>query len=134
VDPALYDKARVQLAEEGWCIIPDVIPRVLAATAVDRLWAAAEANAAEGYSCFLPGIDPNPSMVRILTPLSADGMFRALIQHPTALEMVRAVVGPEIVVANCTANIARPGSRSMALHADLAFILPIPGRSTSSGA
>jgi hypothetical protein len=126
VDPGLYEKARAQLAEVGWCIIPDVIARDVAAMGVDRLWDAAEVNAAEGYSCFLPGIDPNPNMVRVLTPLSADQIFRDLIQHPDALEMVRAVVGPDIVVANCTANIARPGSRSMALHADLAFILPEP--------
>lgn len=126
MEQRLYDQARARLDAEGWCIIPDVIPAALAAEGHRRLWAIAEANAREGYSCLLPEIDPDSHMVRILSPLSSDGFFRDLIQHPTALAMARAVVGHELVVANCTANISKPGSAPMALHADLAFILPEP--------
>ena len=125
MDQAQPDAAKVHLAEHGWHIVADVISPQAAAEAVERLWAIAEANARQGYSCYLPGIDPNPGMVRILTPLD-DALFRDLIRQPTALAMARAVIGEEIVVANCTANIARPGARPMALHADLAFILPEP--------
>jgi ectoine hydroxylase-related dioxygenase (phytanoyl-CoA dioxygenase family) len=125
MDRAQQEAAKAHLAEHGWHIVHAVISREAAAEAVEKLWGIAEANAREGYSCYLPGIDPNASMVRILTPLD-DAIFRDLIRNPTALAMARAVVGEEIVVANCTANIARPGSRPMALHADLAFILPEP--------
>lgn len=107
-------------------MIPDVISREAAAEGVDRLWAIAEANAREGYSCFLPELDPNAHMVRILSPLSSDAFFQNLIQNPTALATARAVVQQDLVVANCTANIARPGSSPMALHSDLAFIIPEP--------
>lgn len=115
-----------KLASDGWCIVPDVIPRELAEDAAARLWAIARDNAEEGYSCFLPELDPNPSMVRVLTPLQSHALFRDLIENDTALQLASAVVGQEVIVANCTANIALPGARPMALHSDLAFILPEP--------
>ena len=126
MDQAAQDAARAQLKAEGWCVVPDVISREAAAEGHRRLWAIAETNARDGYSPLLPDIDPDSHMVRILSPLSSDGFFRDLIQNPVALAMARAVIGHELVVANCTANISQPGSAPMALHADLAFILPEP--------
>lgn len=117
---------KAKLASDGWCVVPDVIPRDTAEEAAALLWSIARSNAEEGYSCHLPGLDPNPGMVRVLTPLQSHGLFRELVQHETALELARAVVGQEVIVANCTANIALPGSQSMMLHSDLAFILPEP--------
>ena len=118
--------AEAQLAEEGWCVVPDVISREVASEAVECLWAAVEQNAEEGHSCYLPDVDPNAHMVRILNPLSTDALFRELMENGTALRMARAAIGQDLLIANCTANIARPGSGSMALHSDLAFILPEP--------
>ncbi len=126
MEQALYDAAKAQLDEQGWCIVPDVITTEQAAEGHRRLWAVAEANARDGYSPLLPDLDPDSHMVRILSPLSGDGFFRDLIANPTALAMARAVVGHDLVVANCTGNISRPGSAPMMLHADLAFILPEP--------
>jgi fumagillin biosynthesis dioxygenase len=125
-DGAVSDELKAKLARDGWCAVPDVITREQAADAVARLWAIARANAEEGYSCFLPGLDPNPSMVRVLTPLQSDALFRELVENRTALAFARSVVGQEVIVANCTANIALPGARPMMLHSDLAFILPEP--------
>jgi len=122
----ISDEIRAKIERDGWCVVPDVIPRDMAAEAVARLWTIARANAEEGYSCFLPGLDPNPSMVRVLTPLQSDGLFLEFIQNDTALALARTTVGQEVIVANCTANIALPGARPMALHSDLAFILPEP--------
>lgn len=124
--PSSLRDAKAQLAEEGWCSIGNVIPPATAAGAVAKLWAAVERNAEDGYSCHLPDLDVNASTVRVLNPISFDPVFRELAINPVALEMARAVVGHELILANCTANIARPGARSMALHSDLAFILPQP--------
>lgn len=124
--PSSLRDAKAQLAEEGWCSIGNVIPPAIAAGAVAKLWAAVERNAEDGYSCHLPDLDVNASTVRVLNPISFDPVFRELAINPVALEMARAVVGHELILANCTANIARPGARSMALHSDLAFILPQP--------
>lgn len=126
VEQKSYGAAKAQLDAEGWCIVPAVISAQQAADGHRRLWDIAEANAREGYGCLLPDIDPNENMIRVLSPLSADGFFRDLVENPVALAMARAVVGHDLVVANCTANIALPGSAPMALHADLAFILPEP--------
>jgi ectoine hydroxylase-related dioxygenase (phytanoyl-CoA dioxygenase family) len=120
------NEAKAHLSQEGWCVVPDVIPRKTAAELTKRLWALVEENAREGYSCLLPDLDPNERMARILNPVPSDARFRALVEHDVAVEMARAAIGGDIILANCTANIARPGARSMALHSDLAFILPEP--------
>lgn len=126
METGMRESLELQLAESGWCVVPAVISRDTAAHAVDRLWAAIERNAEEGFSCHLPAIDPNASNVRLLNPLLADPVFRALMENDLALDMARTVVGHDVIIANCTANVARPGARSMALHSDLAFILPEP--------
>ncbi|RYE51939.1 MAG: hypothetical protein EOP18_11600, partial [Rhizobiaceae bacterium] len=122
----ISDSARAALATNGWCVIPDVISRETAAEGLKRLWSVVEANARDGYSCHLPDIDPNANMVRIMSPLWSDGWFRDLIQNDTGLAAAAAVIGDDFTISNCSANIALPGSGSMALHADLASILPEP--------
>lgn len=119
-------QARDQLAAEGWCVIPDAISAATAAEGVKRLWSAVDANARDGYSCHLPGIDPNSNMVRIMSPLWSDRWFDQLIVNEVALAAAAAVIGDDLVLNNSTANIALPGSGSMALHSDLASILPEP--------
>ena len=121
-----FRDAKAQLATEGWCAIPDVLSPAETRHALDRLWAAAEANEKAGGRNVIPGLDPNESSVRILNLIQADEVFRQLIQHPTALEFVRAVLGPEFLISNFAANIARPGARSMALHSDQAIVAPEP--------
>ena len=40
--------------------------------------------------------------------------------------MVRSLLGEDFLISNFTANIARPGSRSMPLHSDQALVTPEP--------
>jgi fumagillin biosynthesis dioxygenase len=40
--------------------------------------------------------------------------------------MVKAVLGESFLISNFTANIARPGSQSMALHSDQSIVFPDP--------
>jgi ectoine hydroxylase-related dioxygenase (phytanoyl-CoA dioxygenase family) len=58
--------------------------------------------------------------------LDMDPVFRDLIRRPVALDLVRALLGPDFMISNFTANIARPGSRSMSLHSDQALVVPEP--------
>ncbi|WP_293680141.1 phytanoyl-CoA dioxygenase family protein [uncultured Phenylobacterium sp.] len=117
---------RRQLQDEGWCVIPDVLDAERTREALDRLWRAAREFERRGESTYMPVLDPNPSNVRVFYLLELDEIFRELIQHPVAVEMVRAVVGPEFLISNFTANIARPGSKSMALHSDQSLVVPEP--------
>jgi ectoine hydroxylase-related dioxygenase (phytanoyl-CoA dioxygenase family) len=71
-------------------------------------------------------LDPNASNVRVFYLLELDAVFRELIQHPAAVALVASLLGEGFLISNFTANIARPGSRSMALHSDQSLVVPEP--------
>jgi fumagillin biosynthesis dioxygenase len=118
--------AKTHLQEQGWAVVPDVLSKDEAANVLDRLWQAKSANDSRGEAAYMPRLDPNESNVRVFYLLELDKTFRELITHPTALEMVKAVVGEDFLISNFTANIARPGSGSMALHSDQSIVVPEP--------
>jgi len=118
--------AKAQLQEEGWCVLPDVLDAGRSRQVLDRLWAAAGESERRGVSTFMPVLDPNASNVRVFFLLELDPVFRELIAHPTAVEMVQSLLGREFLISNFTANIARPGSKSMALHSDQSLVVPEP--------
>ncbi len=117
---------REQLEQEGWCVIPDVLSREEATAAFARVWSVVEDNRRDGITTELTGIDPNDRNVRALNLIEGDALFREMIQHDAALEMVRAVLGPDFCISNFTANIALPGSGSMPIHSDQSFVAPQP--------
>lgn len=125
-DTAPLEAAKLQLQTEGWCVIENVIGADQTTLALSRLWAAADESRKQGIDTFIPILDPNESNVRIFYLLERDALFRDLIQHPTALEMVRSLLGRQFLISNFTANIARPGARSMALHSDQSLVMPQP--------
>lgn len=118
-------KAKAQLGEDGWCVVPDVLDPAGSAHALDRLWAAAGESERRGVPTHMPVLDPNASNVRVFYLLELDAVFRELIQHPAAVELVRSLLG-DFMISNFTANIARPGSKSMALHSDQSLVVPEP--------
>ncbi len=118
--------AKAQLRDEGWCVVHDVLDAADARRALDRLWAAAGESRRRGVPTFMPVLDPNESNVRVFYLLELDALFRELIQHPVAVDMVRSLLGENFLISNFTANIARPGSRSMALHSDQSLVMPEP--------
>jgi fumagillin biosynthesis dioxygenase len=118
--------ARRQLVDDGWCVLPDMLDARETAHVLARLHAAAAASERQGVPTFMPVLDPNASNVRVFFLLEHDAIFRELIRHPVALAMVKALLGEEILISNFTANIALPGSRSMALHSDQSLVVPAP--------
>lgn len=118
--------ARRQLAEDGWCVVPDVLDRAATRDALERLHAAAAASERQGVSTFMPILDPNRSNVRVFYLLEHDALFRELILHPVARDLVASLLGENFLISNFTANIALPGSQSMALHSDQALVSPEP--------
>ncbi|KAG6355435.1 hypothetical protein INS49_003397 [Diaporthe citri] len=119
-------EAKAHLKEHGWARIPSVLSKEEAADALDRLWKAKAAVEAEGEETYLEFLDPNPSNVRVFYLMAVDKIFRDLISHPTAIEMVKSLLGDGFIISNFTANIARPGSKSMALHSDQSIVFPDP--------
>jgi len=128
LDPQTHDldSARSHLAQEGWCVIPNILDAPKAKEVLSRLWSAAEESTRRGDDTFLPFLDPNASNVRVFYLLELDSIFRELIQHPTAISMVQSVLGTNFLISNFTANIARPGSKSMGLHSDQSLVSPDP--------
>ena len=114
------------LEETGVAILPGVLTATEAQNAVERLWTAAERFRRMGGPTFMPQLDPNEANVRVFALLELDPLFRDLIRHPAALELVEAVLGEGWMISNFTANIARPGARSMSLHSDQALVVPEP--------
>jgi fumagillin biosynthesis dioxygenase len=126
VGPAALEAARSQLQNEGWSVLPGVLDPQRTRRALDRLWAAAAESERRGVATYMPVLDPNAHNVRVFNLLDIDPLFRELIQHPAAVDLVRTLLGPEFLISNFTANIARPGARSMPLHSDQAIVVPEP--------
>jgi fumagillin biosynthesis dioxygenase len=126
IDADPYASARAHLKEEGWAIIPDILTKDEASAALDRLWKAKESAEQRGDQTYLPHLDPNSSNVRVFYLMELDPLFRELISHPVAIDMVESVLGKDFLISNFTANIARPGSGSMALHSDQSIVVPDP--------
>ena len=123
--PALND-ARDALLHQGWAVLNGVLDEATCGTTLDRLWAAAASYEAQGNSTFMPQLDPNAANVRVFDLLAIDACFRDLILQADATTLVEALLGPDFRISNFTANIARPGSGSMALHSDQALVVPEP--------
>ncbi|KAK5076696.1 hypothetical protein LTS08_005867 [Lithohypha guttulata] len=114
------------LAQQGWALIPSVLTKEQSATVLTHLWAAKTQSEARGDKVHLPHLDPNPSNVRVFYLLEHEKIFRDLIAHPTIIEYIKFVLGENFLISNFTANIARPGSQSMALHSDQSIVVPDP--------
>jgi ectoine hydroxylase-related dioxygenase (phytanoyl-CoA dioxygenase family) len=119
-------QAKANLREDGWCVVRDVLTPKETGEALDRLWLAAEESRRRGVDTFMPALDPNPGNIRIFNLLDIDPVFRDLIRHPRALALVTSLLGETFLISNFTANIARPGARSMPLHSDQALVTPEP--------
>jgi ectoine hydroxylase-related dioxygenase (phytanoyl-CoA dioxygenase family) len=117
---------RAALARDGVAVVPDVLDGARAADALDRLWAASRESERRGIPPHIVGLDPNAANVRVFNLIDLDPLFGELIAHPVADAIVSGLLGEDYIVSNFTANIARPGSRSMVVHSDLAAVAPEP--------
>src|SRR4051794_19469380 len=118
------DAAAMQtaVARDGFCIIPDVITAEHVACVKSRLWEVV-ASGQGTHSSFL---DPNDANVRVYHLPEHDPLFVDLLTWPAALAQVEALIGPDAILSNFTANIARPGAEPMKVHSDMALVIPSP--------
>lgn len=117
---------RSQLHQDGFCVVPDALtPRELADVnvAVD---AAIERARRLGVTTYTEGMDPNDRNIRLYTLPEFDPIFVELLRKPSALALVRELLGDNFIVSSFSGNIALPGSGSMNLHADQALVIPPP--------
>ena len=119
-------RALEETSATGVAVIPGVLPQSDSLATRAALVEAAAESERRGVSTFMPVLDPNAANVRVFNLLDLHPIFRELILHPLAVALVRAVLGEHFAISNFTANIARPGSRSMSLHSDQALVAPEP--------
>lgn len=117
---------KAQLDEQGFCVVPDVLDKAYVDAVREKLWRAADKSEARGVPTRNVGIDPNEHNVRVFNLIDLDPVFIELIQHPVAKDIVSHLLGPHFLISNFTANIAMPGSKSMALHSDQGIVVPEP--------
>jgi fumagillin biosynthesis dioxygenase len=126
VDADVLAAVPEQVARDGVAIVPGVLSADEAAAALDALWRAAPHSVARGIPAHIEVLDPNDANVRVFDLIAIDDVFAGLIAHPVAERIVTDLLGPDHIVSNFTANIARPGSGSMGVHSDTALVLPEP--------
>jgi ectoine hydroxylase-related dioxygenase (phytanoyl-CoA dioxygenase family) len=120
------DGDKLALQENGFCILPQVLDARALEQARKSLNNAAEESRRRGVPTYISDLDPNDANVRVFNLLDLDPLFAELIAHPSATEAVRWLLEDDFIISNFTANIAKPGSRSMAVHSDLAIVIPEP--------
>ena len=75
----------------------------------------------------IPSLDPNDANVRVFNLLDLDPVFSGIDGTPRSDRVCyKALVGDDFIVSNFTANIARPGAKSMHVHSDLGIVFPGP--------
>ena len=126
IDPAVTQAAIEHTRKEGWAIIPDVLTAKESEHALDRLWEASRKWKEQVGSNYIQYLDPNESNVRVGDLPMHDRLFCDMVEHPLAVKIVQDIIGDNYLISNLSSNIARPGSKSMALHSDLSLVTPEP--------
>lgn len=119
------DQARRDLETCGLCLVGDALSEAEIAEARQRLVEQAAGEAAAGISYHDGGdadgeaAQPNQ---RVWNLINKGEVFRRIAVSPRALGLVRALLGPDILLSSMTANIARKGGVPMALHTDQGYV------------
>lgn len=116
------------LDDQGFSIVEGVLDRAEAAALKARLVEVAGELEAAGVSTHTAIIDPNPANVRVYGLPNHDPAFLQLVSTPVVREVVDACLGPNTILSNFSANIARPGAKAMKIHSDMALVIPAPWR------
>lgn len=114
------DQAERDLKEHGICVIPNVLSK----EQVDDIRALLHRSIAQDAkkpSNGRFGLDNSDLNKRVWNLLSRDQVFVDLATHPTALRLMKSVIGWPALLGNISANVALPGADAGVLHADQVF-------------
>jgi ectoine hydroxylase-related dioxygenase (phytanoyl-CoA dioxygenase family) len=118
--PADLERARGELDDQGYCIIPNVLSRPEIAALKSRLTEQAEGERARGVA-FHDGGPARPNQ-RVWMLMNKGRVFRDLMLHPIVEALMGHLLGPDFLVSSFTANIAQPGGEPMVLHTDQGYV------------
>jgi ectoine hydroxylase-related dioxygenase (phytanoyl-CoA dioxygenase family) len=131
VDRFLVEKSKFakhfdDLEANGFCVVEDVLTVAEVSGIREKLLDAAAESNRRGVPTHIPSLDPNDANIRVFNLLDLNPIFLELMERPEAIEFVKKLVGDDFIVSNFTANIARPGAKSMHAHSDLGIVFPGP--------
>src|SRR5215468_3690313 len=86
-------QAERDIAEYGLCLVTDVLTPAQVDRARTALYRAAADDLAQGRERPQFGLDYGDGNQRVWNVLSRDPIFSELVQHPSALRMIRNVIG-----------------------------------------
>jgi len=116
-------RAEANLREHGVCLVADALSPELLVRIRDALYRAADDDAARGrVAPFKLDYDDDKTNQRVWALPSRDPVFCDLVEHPSALTLVRAMIGWPALLSNISANITGPGGGEMVLHADQLYM------------
>ncbi len=126
-------RAKADIREYGLCLMPGVLSGVKLRDVRTALYrAAAEDRTRNQQQKFALDCARDDTNQRVWNVLSRDPVFADLVEHPTALELVKSVIGWPALLGNISANITGPGGGEMIMHADQIFV-PEPWPSEPQG-
>jgi ectoine hydroxylase-related dioxygenase (phytanoyl-CoA dioxygenase family) len=111
------------IRETGVCRIAGALDPTKLRAARDALYRAAAEDRARGWEQKF-GLDyaHDETNQRVWNLLSRDPIFGDLAEHPTALAILKSLIGWPILLSNISANITGPGGGEMVLHADQLYM------------
>lgn len=110
-------EAKADLDRHGYCVVRDVLSPAQVAAIRARVDGQADGEAAAGVA-----FHDSKANQRIWMLLNKGRVFRELVLHPFAIEMMGHLLGSDFLLSSATANIARPGGEAMYLHADQGYV------------
>lgn len=114
------DRAKRELDERGYCVVPNVLGPSEVAALKARLVEQAAGERARGVA-FRDGGPGLPNQ-RVWMLLNKGRVFRDLMLHPIVDALMGHLLGPDFLVSSFTANIAHPGGEPMVLHTDQGYV------------
>lgn len=127
-------QAERDIREYGLAIVADALDKVQLARVREALYRAGEDDRGRGREQkFSLDYEHDSTNQRIWNVLSRDPVFGDLVEHPSALHLIKSVLGWPMLLGNISANITGPGGGEMVLHADQIFV-PTPWPDEPQGA
>ena len=100
VDAELVEQFRA----DGWIVLPDVLTADEVRTARAALTDAVAACETQGLPVRLDDLDPGGRNIRVYDLVAHGRVFAALAEHPAILPWVEALLGPDVILSNFTAE------------------------------
>jgi hypothetical protein len=101
-----------QIAENGYCVLQDVIPAVTVDAVRDSVLATAAAHKTD---------DPRSRLDKVSGMINVDQSFAPYLVEPRLLGLCQALLGEQVRVSFTTCMITHPGNERGVMHADWPF-------------